>query len=64
MTELKLFRVYFQGQDHFFDSKIKAKRFGFNHGLKDIVVHRGPDHWRGESDGTSVQMSSSKGTEW
>ncbi len=59
-SQLKLFRVVFQGQDHFFQSKRVAKEFGRKHGLKGVVVHRGPDHWRGPSDGTSKQTPSSK----
>jgi hypothetical protein len=59
-NQLKLFRVFFKGEDHFFQSKQAAKEFGREHGLKGAVVHRGPDHWRGQSDGTSVQTKSSK----
>lgn len=58
--QLKLFRVFFKGQDHFFQDKQAAKNFGREQGLKGAVVHRGPDHWRGQSDGTSVQIKSSK----
>ena len=60
-SQLKLFRVFFKGRDHFFQHKIAAKKFGFTHGLKGMVVHRGPAHWRGQSDGTSNQTVSSKG---
>jgi len=60
VTHIKLFRVFFQGQDHFFEKKKAAKDFGRKHGLKGVVVHRGPDHWRGPNDGTSKQMVSSK----
>ncbi len=59
-SQLKLYRVSFQGQDHFFQRKTDAKEFARKHGLKGTVVHRGPDHWRGESDGTSKQTASSK----
>ncbi len=45
-SQLKLFRVFFQGRDHFFQSKMAAKKFGHIKGLKGVVVHRGPDHWR------------------
>ncbi len=61
-SQLKLYRVFFQGQDHFFQSKRRAKEFGRKHGLKGVVIHRGPDHWRDESDGTSKQTASSKRT--
>ena len=57
---MKLFKVFFQGKDHFFSDKPAAKEFGRERGLKGVVVHRGPDHWRGESDGTSTQTPSSK----
>ena len=59
-SQLKLYRVFFKGQDHFFQRKTEAKKFGLKHGLKGTVIHRGPDHWRGESDGTSKQTASSK----
>lgn len=59
-SQLKLYRVFFKGKDHFFQSKTLATEFGRKHGLKGTVVHRGPDHWRGESDGTSVQMVGKK----
>ena len=59
-SQLKLFRVFFQGKDHYFQSKYAAKQFGRKHGLKGAVVHRGPDHQLGESDGTSKQTASSK----
>ena len=59
-SQLKLYRVFFQGRDHFFQRKTRAKEFACEHGLKGTVVHRGPDHWRGESDGTSVQMRGKK----
>lgn len=59
-SQLKLYRVFFQGKDHFFQSKTLAKKFGRDNGLMGVVVHRGPDHWRGESDGTSKQTASSK----
>ncbi len=59
-SQLKLYRVFFQGQDHFFDKKFEAKDFGRAHGLKGVVIHRGPDHWRGQSDGTSTRTASSK----
>lgn len=61
---LKLYRVFFQNQDHFFDKKMEAKAFGQKHGLKGTVVHRGPDHWRGESDGTSKQMPKQGARGW
>ncbi len=54
--QLRLFRVFFKGRDHFFQSKFAAKEFGRKQGLKGAVVHRGPDHVLGETDGTSVQM--------
>lgn len=59
-SQLKLYRVNFKGQDHFFQRKTDAKAFGRKQGLKGVVVFRGPDHWRGESDGTSVQMRGKK----
>ena len=61
---LKLYRVSFKGQDHFFQNKMAAKEFGRENGLKGVVVHRGPAHNRGPSDGTSMQMKSSKRSEW
>lgn len=63
-SQLKLYRVFFQGQDHFFQSKMAAKEFGRKHGLKGMVVYRGPDHWRGQSDGTSTQTPSPKQGGW
>lgn len=48
-SQLKLFKVFFKGRDHFFQNKQMAKAFGREHGLKGTVVMRGPDHWRGES---------------
>ncbi len=47
--QLKLFKVFFKGRDHFFQNKQMAKNFGREQGLKGAIVHRGPDHWRGES---------------
>jgi hypothetical protein len=58
----KLFRVFFQGQDHFFQNKEAAKKFAQDNGLKGVVVHRGPDHWRGTSDGTSKRTRGSRST--
>lgn len=63
-NQRRLFQVFFKGQEHYFQSKQMAKRFGREQGLKGVIVHRGPDHWRGESDGTSKQTPSSKGAEW
>lgn len=59
-SQLKLFRVFFQGEEHFFQSKDAAKKFGQDKGLKGVVVHRGPDHYLGQSDGTSKRTRSSK----
>ena len=52
----RLFLVSFKGRDHFFQSKFAAKKFVAKHDLKGVVIHRGPDHWLGASDGTSFQM--------
>ena len=57
---LELFRVSFKGKDHFFENKMEAKRFGFTHGLKGSIIHRGPDHRLGPSDGKSTRTPSSK----
>ncbi len=46
----KLFRVFFKGKDHFFEDKRKAKKFARKHGLKGVVIHRGPDHWLKETE--------------
>ena len=42
----RLFRIFFQGQDHFFSNKMEAKEFGLMYGLKGVFIHLGPDHWR------------------
>jgi hypothetical protein len=60
----KLFRVSFKGQDFFFDDKMKAKFFGRENGLKGIIVHRGPDHNLGQTDGTSSNTPSTKKKGW
>ena len=59
-SQLKLYRVFFREMDYFFQNKMLAKKFGREHGLKGTIVHRGPDHRRGESDGTSERTASSK----
>ncbi len=59
-SQRKLFLVFFKGKEHFFQNKMEAKKYGFKHGLKGTVVHRGPDHRRGPSDGTSKQTPNSK----
>lgn len=56
-SQRKLYKVMFKGQEHFFQGKSEAKAFGRSHGLKGTVVHRGPDHPQGETDGTSFQMA-------
>ena len=50
----RLFRVFFKGEDVHFESRQQAKAFVRMHGLKGVAIHRGPDHWKGQSDGTSV----------
>lgn len=59
-SQRRLFRVFFQGRNYFFQHKQLAKAFGQERGLMGVVVHRGPDHWRGESNGTSKKTRSSK----
>ncbi len=59
-SQRKLFLVFFKCRDHFFQTKVEAKKFAAKHGLKGAVVHRGPDHFLGASDGTSKQTKSSK----
>ena len=56
-SQRKLYKVFFKGREHFFEGKEAAKAFGRKHGLKGAVVHRGPDHLRGPSDGTFFQMA-------
>jgi len=60
--QLKLFRVFLEGREHFFQNKMAAKEFGRENGLKGVVVHRGPDHERGPSDGTTKPTQ--KKAEW
>jgi hypothetical protein len=64
METLKLFYVFFRGRDVYFESRQEAKDFVKAHGLKGPQIHRGPDHWRGETDGTYTQTPSSKGGAW
>ncbi len=52
----RLFRIFFKGEDYHFNSRQGAKNFLAAHGLKDVKIHRGPDHHKGPTDGTSVQM--------
>lgn len=56
-SQRKFYKVMFQGRALYFQGKQDAKAFGQKHGLKGVVVHRGPDHPRGETDGTSFQMA-------
>ena len=56
-SQFKMYKVMFQGRAFYFQGKQAAKEFGREHGLKGVVVHRGPNHPRGETDGTSVQMA-------
>ncbi len=56
-SQKKMYWVSFKGREHFFQSKFAAKEFGRKQGLKGVIVHRGPDHPRGRTDGTSFQMA-------
>ena len=56
----RLFSLLFKGEKTYFISRSKAKNFKENKALKDVKIRRGPDHWKGESDGTFTQTSSSK----
>ena len=52
---MRLYKVCIpKGKDQFFANRAEAKR------VRDLTpeatLHRGPDHWRGETDGSSVQM--------
>ncbi len=52
----RLFKV----GDIYFETREAAKEHLLKHGLTRAYIRRGPDHWRGETDGTSVQTPSSK----
>lgn len=56
----KLFRIFFKGKDVYFESRQEAKDFVKEQGLMGVQIHRAKDHWKGETDGTSVQMESQK----
>lgn len=60
----RLFRIFFKGEDVHFDSRQAAKDFQKAEGLKGVVIHRGPDHWKGETDGSFTQTPSSKKGTW
>lgn len=52
---MRLFKVCIPaGEDQFFADRAEAKRL--RELTKGATLHRGPDHWRGETDGTSIQM--------
>lgn len=66
---MQLFKVIVPGQGwnpQYYPNKAEAKK-ARNHEINrggHAMVCRGPDHWRGPSDGTSTQTKSSKRIEW
>ncbi len=66
----RLFKVSQPGRDlRYFESRQAAKDYietTYTAGTKSCTarIHRGPDHWKGETDGSYSQTPSSKKTEW
>ena len=58
-----LFKIQLKGAEPiYFCTRDQAKRWMQSEGLraKDVKINRGPDHWKGETDGSFVNTPSSK----